>query len=61
MRQSIETYKKQFERTGWKLRQVIHFDDDKKSANYFFTNGNDETVLFCENGIVKDSTRFNGK
>ena len=61
MKKSIETYKRQFKRTGWKLKRTLHFNDNRKSANYFFTNGTDEVVLFCENGIVKDTSRFNGK
>lgn len=38
---------------GWKLFRILNFDDERKSANYFFKNDNVTLVLFTEKGIIK--------
>lgn len=38
---------------GWKLFRIFNFDDERKSANYFFKNDNVTLVLFTEKGIIK--------
>ena len=58
---SFNEYKTKLEKCGWKLENCIIFNDNRKSANYLFTNGTDKVCLFCENGIVKGATRSNGK
>ncbi len=37
---------------GWKLFRILNFDDERKSANYFFKNDNVTLVLFTEKGII---------
>lgn len=38
---------------GWKLFRILNFDDERKSANYFFKNDNVTLVSFTEKGIIK--------
>lgn len=45
---------KQLEHCGWKLKDVVRFNDNRKSVNYIFTSDDEWcVVIYTENNVIK--------